>query len=199
MDNSYGDFRLPVTPGNKSIGIEARVFSWTRKPSPTARDASDGLAWSRKLHGYGPQFYVLGPIPDGVDAGALDGALAALKRVDPVQPVAVAGQVLHWRVYDFSWRYGKQGDLGRQGYHGLKRTMRWHEDPGVIPFDVYADEQAVELFRFQSAPGTTAIRLQACGEVQALLDGVPMRDAGTPRLAGGRQLSCYQHLERLHR
>jgi hypothetical protein len=55
-----------------------------------------------------------------------------------------------------------------------KLAMRWHEDPGVIPFDVFADEQAVEYFRFQSAPGTTAIRLQACGEVQALVDGVPM-------------------------
>ncbi len=84
---------------------------------------TDDRRWSRKLHGYGTQFYVLGPVPNDVDAAKLDAELAKLKRVDPSTPVKVSGKSLTWRAYDFSWRYGKEGDLGHQGYHGLKRTV----------------------------------------------------------------------------
>ena len=38
-------------------------------------------------------------------------------------PVTVAGKPFKWRPYDISWRYGKEGDSGHQGYHGLKRTV----------------------------------------------------------------------------
>ena len=45
-------------------------------------------------------------------------------------------------------------------------AMRWYNDPGVIPFDVYAGDQPPEWFRFLSAPGTSAIRVQAHGTVE---------------------------------
>ena len=304
MDNTYGDFRMPVKAENKRIGVEARRFAWARETADLARTAmlpkTADRSWGRKLHGYGTQFYVLGPVPNGVDAARLDAELAKLKRVDPATPVKVSGRTLTWRAYDFSWRYGKEGDPGHQGYHGLKGTvtddficlgrrtgglnetryadekggkryylwtsvtapkalsatilvsrgapadkthtspvitpgavyvngarvsdlarpvalkaganptlvrydrpgrghfvvrrqdrpvpktraplaMRWHNDPGVIPFDVYAGDRSAEWFRFVSAPGTTAIRVQARGPVRAWIDGEPMTDKGNGR------------------
>jgi hypothetical protein len=253
---------------------------------------TEDRAWDKKLHGFGTQFYVLGPIPQSMDAAQLDTELAKLKTLDPSTPVAVSGTNLAWRAYDFSWRYGKEGDQGHQGYHGLKRTvtddflclgkpvgglnetryepdggryylwtsatlekaaqaeilvsrgapadlshtspviapasvyvngslvtdlsrpvelraganpvlvrydrggrghfvlrrqsipapaarqplaMRWFGDAGVIPFDVSAGDRPAEWFRFLSAPGTAAIRVQAQGSVEAWIDGEPMR------------------------
>ena len=306
MDNTYGDFRLPVTAENKRIGVEARRFARARENAELAETAmrpeTDDRGWERKLHGYGPQFYVLGPVPEGVEIVVLDSVLAAMKWVDPSMPLGVDGKTLKWSVYDFSWRYGREGDLGHQGYHGLKRTvtddficlgkptralnetrytdtkgggpyylwttvttpealsatihasrgapadkshtspvlvpaavyvngtrvrdlaqpvalkagantvvvrynragrghfvmrrqdrpmpdererlaMRWHNDPGVIPFDVHAGKRAAEWLRFVSAPGTKAIRVRAVGDVRAWIDGVPMRDEGSGRFA----------------
>lgn len=312
MDNTYGDFRMPVTPENKRIGVEARRFAWARETVNMAKTAmrpeTDDHSWDKKLHGYGPQFYVLGPIPNDVDAAQLDAKLAKLKRVDPSVPVKVAGKSLTWQFYDISWRYGKEGNLGHQGYHGLKRTvtddficlgeesrgkneiryidakegkryylwtsattpealsatihvsrgapadkshtspvitpaavyvngnrvnnlaksislkaganptlirydhagrghfvmrrqdwsvpeereplaMRWYNDPGVIPFDVYAGGRAAEWFRFLSAPGTSAIRVQAFGEVQAWINGELMADRGNGRFEAAKPVA----------
>lgn len=301
MDNTYGDFRMPVTADNKVIGVEARRFAWAPDSDALARTAmlpgTDDASWARKLHGYGAQFYILGPVPNSVNTAELDRQLAGLKEVDPTVPVLVDGKPLTWQTYDFSWRYGKEGDLGHQGYHGLKRmvtddflclgrpsgglnetryaddanagryylwtcatvdkpvsaaivvsrgepsnkshtsplitpaavyvnaaavadisqtvalkaganpllirydrggrghfvirrsdvpspatpqplAMRWYADPGVIPFDVRAGRQGSEWFRFLSAPGTTGIRVQARGNVEAWLDGRSMTAEG---------------------
>ena len=56
-----------------------------------------------------------------------------------------------------------------------KLAMRWYDDPGVIPFDIYAGNRMPEWFRFVSAPGTKAIRVQALGDVQAWINGEPMQ------------------------
>ncbi len=304
MDNTYGDFRLPVNSDNRQIGVEARRFSWAIETEALARTAmlpeTSDHDWDMKLHGYGAKFYVLGPVPNDVDVTRLDTTLASLTMIDPARSVKLADKTLRWRTYDFSWRYGKEGDLGHQGYHGLKRTvtddficlgrtvrglnetryvdeedgkagryylwtsattpkavkasilvshdapkdashtspvltpaavyvnsalvpdltqtvslkaganptlirydhagrghfvmryqdqpepkthmplaMRWHQDPGVIPFDVYAGVRKAEWFRFLSAPGTKAIRVRVQG--QAWLDGKPMSDVGQGR------------------
>ena len=303
MDNTYGDFRLPVTADNKRIGVEARRFAWVRETESDARTAmlpdTDERAWDTKLHGYGTRFYVLGPVPNDVATEQLEAELAQLATVDPTAPVKVGDRELNWKPYDFSWRYGKEGDPGHQGYHGLKGTitddflclgkpvrglnetryvdedgdgcyylwtvatvrepvsadilvsrdapvdkshtspvlapaavyisgkrvadlarpvalkaganptlirydhggrghfvlrrtslplpvraklaMRWHDDPAVIPLDLSTGQPAAEWFRFLSAPGTTAIRVRAIGQVQAWIDGKPMADAGDGR------------------
>jgi hypothetical protein len=291
------------------IGLEARRFAWARETEALATTAmlpaTDDRTWTKQLHGFGPQFYVLGPLPDDADAAALDAELAKLASVDPSQPVTIKGKAYLWKPYDFSWRMGKEGDSGHQGYHGLKRTvtddflclgkpggglneiryeaeqegktyylwtsatvaqataasvevsrnaptdkshtspiitpaamyvgsvrvadlarpvqlkaganpvlvrydnagrghlvlrrpdapvapartplaMRWYDDAGVIPFDVQAGKPAAEWFRFLSAPGTTAIRVQARGKVQAWLDGAPMADKGDGRFAAAK-------------
>jgi hypothetical protein len=309
MDNTHGDFRMPVTANNRIIGLEARRFAWARETPTLATTAmlpaTDDRAWTRQLHGFGPQFYVLGPLPDDADPASLDAELAKLPTVDVSQPVSVKGKAFTWKPYDFSWRMGKEGDSGHQGYHGLKRTvtddflclgrpggglnetryesekegktyylwtcatvaqaitasievsrtppadkshtsniitpaslyvngtrladlaqpvqlkaganpvlvrydhagrghlvmrrqdahspqartplaMRWHDDAGVIPFDVQAGKPVAEWFRFRSAPGTTAINVKARGNVQAWIDGEPMADRGNGRFVAAR-------------
>jgi hypothetical protein len=302
MDNSHGDFRLPVTADNRTIGVEARRFAWTTETAALTNTAqlpaTEDSAWERRLHGFGTQFYVLGPIPAGADLAPVEAGLAQQKALDPSQPVTVAGQLLKWRPYDFSWRYGREGDPGHQGYHGLKRivtddflclgkpvgglnetryepdggryllwtsatvdeptpatiltrrgpppdkshtspplvpavvyvngapvtdltqpvnlrtgpnpllvrfdqggrghfvlrrqgiptpktqvplAMIWYGDPGVIPFDIRAGNRATEWFRFLSAPGTAAIRVEARGTIQAWFDGEPMQADGPGR------------------
>jgi hypothetical protein len=298
MDNSHGDFRLPVTPENRTIGVEARRFAWAVETDALAKTAmlpaTDDSAWERKLHGFGTQAYVLGPILKDADISQLEVTLSKLVCVRPRDSVSVGGQSLSWHPYDFSWRFGKEGDSGHQGYHGLKRTvtddflclgkpksalnetqyveeadggryylwscatveqavtadvlvsrappadkshtstiltpaavyvngaavtdltkgvalkaganpvlarydkagrghfvlrrqgapapaarlplsMRWSDDPGVIPFDVSGGAKPAEWFRFTTAPGTRAIRVRACGAAEAWLDGVPMK------------------------
>ena len=298
MDNSRGDFRLPVTPENRTIGVEARRFAWAVETDALAKTAmlpaTDDSKWEKKLHGFGTQAYVLGPVPKSIDAAQLEAALSKLVCVIPREPVSVGGHSFTWQPYDFSWRFGKEGDSGHQGYHGLKRTvtddflclgkptgalnetryvdedgggryylwscatveraviadvlasreppadkshtspvltpavvcvngaavaelakgvalkaganpvlvrydsagrghlvlrrrdapapaarapltMRWTDDAGVIPFDVSAGTQPAEWFRFTTAPGTSALRVQALGAVEAWLDGAPMK------------------------
>ena len=302
MDNRYGDFRLPVTDANKIIGVEARCFAWkveTAEAGQTAMlPATNDASWQQQLHGFGPKFYQLGPLPEGNDPAAVDARLAKLTRIDPEVPVTIDGKDYYWKPYAFSWRYGNQDDAGHQGYHGLKgkisedfirlgeiangslgvkvirpeahqryylwsaaiseaassvrvlassnapaafnasqvvapaaiyvngkqvndrtqsialkaganpvliryenfgqshvvlrRTdipypgkpeklaMRWYQDPGVIPFDHQAGDVSAEWFRFLSAPGTTAIQLNAKsrGAVEVWIDGKPMTNQG---------------------
>jgi len=297
MDNTYGDFRLPVTDDNKTIGIEARQFAWIPESKEMARKAmlptTDDSGWEKKLHDFGTQFYILGPISQNTDIQILENKLAKLKSVVLSESLLVNGQKYEWQPYDFSWRWGKEGDQGHQGYHGLKKTitddficlgkpqgalnetvyvdeteggryfiwttvtvakpesvdilysteppadkshtssiltpaiiylngkpvtntngiqlkkgansllvrydkagrghlvvrrsntpvpsakqplsMRWANDRGVIPFDVTAGKQSAEWFRFVTAPGTNAIKVNALGKVEAWIDGAPMK------------------------
>ena len=305
MDNRYGDFRLPVTAANKMIGVEARRFAWMSETAELGKTAmlpaTDDSTWQQQLHGFGPKFYQLGPLPESLDPAAIDAELAKLTQVDPAVPVTIDGQVYHWQPYAFSWRYGNEHDAGHQGFHGLKGkisedfirlgnitvgvagamilqpeahtryylwsaamtdeavvatiltsdnrpasrnasqvvapaafyvngkrvndlqqpvslqpganpvliryddfgqshvvlrrsevlfpaqseplAMPWYKDPGVIPFDLQGGEASAEWFRFLSAPGTTAIQLQAKSReaVQVWFDGKPMSDRGNGR------------------
>ncbi|WDE99401.1 glycosyl hydrolase [Lentisphaera profundi] len=301
MNNRFGDFRLPITSENKIIGIEARRFDWAREEdidtSTAMQTSTDLTKWQKQLHGYGPQFYQLGPLPENLDPELIDAQLAKVTQVNPELPVHIDGQAYFWRPYEFSWRYGKENDPGHQGWHGLKNSvaedfirlgktvsegngiirlsqeehsryylwtsaivsaatlarlhvaknssaempntsptispaaifvnggkiqdqtlslhqganpllirfdtwgqshvvlrkqdtplpaasellaMRWYKDPAVIPFDIYAGESSAQWFSFNSAPGTSAIQLQAESSepIQAWMDGVPMFDQG---------------------
>ena len=323
MDNRYGDFRVPVTPANKIIGIEARRFRWTRETDGLAKTAmrpeTDDSTWKTQLHGYGPQFWQLEPIPVGANTAALaklEDRLAKMTHLDPSVAVEFEGQSFRWMPYEFSWRYGVERNPGHQGFHGNKgkvtdnflhvgsssakrwgvnkiepfdpkkpnrkfhsffwtravveentsafmhvseaarsnagyssplvgpviapaasyingkmRTdlkkpvelragfapvllrfddygeahfvlrkqgvpipekqplaMRWYNDAGVIPFAPNAAELAAQWFRFLSAPGTTAIWLQADSRepLRAWIDGMPMIDKGDGRFAASR-------------
>lgn len=127
MDNRFGDFRLPAT--DSVIGPEARVFRHAIEAGDTdawTSPAFDDRSWDRVTYDFGPQFWLLGPLAaDGV-ADGLDARLAKLGRVDPREPIDVAGQLHRWRPYRFSWRQGLEGDPGHQGWHGLKKHISDH-------------------------------------------------------------------------
>lgn len=123
MDNRHGDFRLPAA--DKIIGPEARIFRHAIESGDAAapRAASfDDSRWERVTYGFGPQFWLLGPLP----AEAPEEDLARLARVNPEEPVIVDGKEYRWRPYSFSWRWGLEGDPGHQGWHGLKENVSDH-------------------------------------------------------------------------
>ena len=53
----------------------------------------------------------------------LDSKLSKLVNVDPSVPVNINGKSYFWVPYNFSWRFGVEGDPGHQGYHGLKEEI----------------------------------------------------------------------------
>ena len=127
MDNRYGDFRLPAT--DRMIGAEARLFRHALENGDATAWRAPGFddsRWEQVTHDFGPQFWLLGPLPAGGEGGALEAMLAQLTRVNPDEAVTVAGQPYRWRPYSFSWRQGMEGDPGHQGYHGLKENVTDH-------------------------------------------------------------------------
>ncbi len=123
MDNRFGDFRLPAT--NTLIGAEARHFRYADESAPNPgweKPDFDDSQWPKVTNSFGPQFWKLGPLPEALPAEA-EAALAALQAVDPSKPVQIGGKEYRWQPYDFSWRWGKEGDPGHQGYHGLKKNI----------------------------------------------------------------------------
>jgi len=127
MDNRYGDFRLPAA--DKIIGPEARLFRHAVESGDATAwqgKSFDDSRWERVTYDFGPQFWLLGPIPADAAGDALDAELAKLARVNPQEKVAVAGKPLTWRPYSLSWRQGLEGDPGHQGWHGLKENVTDH-------------------------------------------------------------------------
>ncbi len=121
MDNRFGDFHWPPTPG--LVGAEVRQFRYADEtsPDPGWQDPQcDDSKWREVTTSFGPQFWKLGPLPADVSA---DAELAAIKYVDPSEPVKIGGKHYRWQPYDFSWRYGIEGNPGHQGYHGLKENI----------------------------------------------------------------------------
>jgi hypothetical protein len=124
MDNRWGDYHWPPTPA--LIGAEARFFRYadetpgaTGWEKPTLIDKD----WRSQTYSYGPQFWRLGPMRAESDTMALEQALSSIDCVDPATPMRVANREYRWTPYDFSWRFGVEGDPGYQGYHGLKERL----------------------------------------------------------------------------
>jgi hypothetical protein len=62
-------------------------------------------------------------LPDKADTEALETRLATLTQVDPSTPIEIEGKQYRWQPYQFSMRYGVEGDPGHEGYHGLKELV----------------------------------------------------------------------------
>ena len=120
MDNTWGDFRWPVTKNTSispKIGPEARRFMFNIKETETDPE--------RYTYEFGPKFRQLGPISIPAENPA---ELAAFeKKLSQIAAFPVTetfrGETFAWKNYDFSWRWGVEGDPGHQGYHGLKENM----------------------------------------------------------------------------
>lgn len=136
MDNRWGDYHWPATP--ELIGAEARIFRYAEeKTAVTARQdmpgdeklsgwekpSFDDKRWRQQTYSYGQQFWRLGPMPADADVAAMEKTLAAMDHVDPAVLVNVGGKEYRWMPYEFSWRFGVEGDPGYQGFHGLKERM----------------------------------------------------------------------------
>jgi hypothetical protein len=124
MNNQWGDFRLPVT--EQMIGAEARIFRYAEEKSGSKGwelpDFNDSK-WVRVSSSFGQKFWRLGPLPRSSDIDNIESELSGLVQVDPSKPVIINGRSYFWAPYDFSWRFGFEGDPGPQGYHGLKEVI----------------------------------------------------------------------------
>lgn len=99
-DNIWGDFRLP--PTHALLGAEQQWFRYRATNADCSAFNLDNADWPRVTYSYGPHFRVLGPVPPEETPDVSDAA------------------VEQWPLYDYSDRFGVEGDPGRQGYHGLK-------------------------------------------------------------------------------
>lgn len=124
LNNQWGDFRLPIT--EKIIGAEARIFDYYEDTLSSFIDKitfSDNIRSSRVSYGFGQKFWKLGPFPDDIDTSLLESKLSSLKIIDTAIAVFHNNNPYRWKSYDFSWRFGLEGDPGHQGYHGLKEEI----------------------------------------------------------------------------
>ena len=100
LDNTYGDFRLPASPG--LLGVESRRISYTRGGVPAS--------WSdcpSEIYGYGPYM--------------LTRSFSSSMSLDDC--LATCPDDYGWTPYVWSWQYGVPDSPGRQGYHGLKARV----------------------------------------------------------------------------
>jgi hypothetical protein len=124
LDNRFGDFRWPAFDG--FIGPEARRFRYRDETaSPPGWEAAglDDSSWSRVTYAFGTRFLQLGPLPAGADVAAFERGLVARRAIADGAAERLGGRTYAWKPYDFSWRFGVEGDPGHQGYHGLKEEV----------------------------------------------------------------------------
>jgi hypothetical protein len=124
LDNRWGDFRIPAS--SMLIGPEARRFRYAEETVPNPNWQAVGFndsQWPETTCSFGPRFWKLGPLPDNLDATALETQLTGLKQVNPSTPLDIGGKPCRWQPYEFSLRWGVEGDPGHQGYHGLKEQV----------------------------------------------------------------------------
>jgi hypothetical protein len=126
LDNQFGDFRFPAS--SNFIGAEARRFRYAEETGTGVEDwhlpSFDDQAWPLTTASFGPRFWKLGPVQADTSISALETALAALPEIDCREPVTFGGRAYYWSPYEFSPRWGVEGDPflkdWASGPHGLK-------------------------------------------------------------------------------
>ena len=108
LDNRYGDYQWPGT--DEKLGAYIYDAEYER--------LGDGERKGRQRFTFGEKFLLLGAVPASVDEETV---LANLPSVAP--GIEAGGVRYEWRPYEFSWRWGVEGDYGHQGWHGLKAEM----------------------------------------------------------------------------
>ena len=150
LNNRWGDFRLPAS--DKLLGAEAQ------------RVDVDGLVpGSNQLVDYGAKMALLGALPkDAEGLDALERELSALNAVKLGSEVELNGAKYAWRPYAFSWRWGIEGNPGRQGYHGLKekidsRFIGLGKLKGAHNETVYESEESGTVYYLWSTVGVAIV------------------------------------------
>ncbi|MBQ7179946.1 MAG: hypothetical protein IJR87_01485 [Bacteroidaceae bacterium] len=160
MDNKWGDFRLPASPGK--IGVEAREMKSFFLPGTGKLRPEELMAatsGTNYIYGYGPYMET-----------------ATISSNRPIEEVVdeayVSGKELAWQPYAFSWQYGVFDSPGSQGYHGLKAKV---ESKFLI-----LDKGGHQLFR-------THVFAPSTGDYRMVVEGVKpygIRLDGKPAEAG---------------
>jgi hypothetical protein len=187
LDNSFGDFRLPATAGNRLIGAEARQFKFRENPGQADwhLPAFNDGAWRTETYGHGPHFLKVGPLKDGEQAAEAEKLLldpaglvpnipGAPGQIDPFAPAAdpfgsQLGMVpldpeehicaaLRPQPYEYSLREGVWGEPGHQGYHGLKESV---SDDFIMLGRKVVSRNRKNDFDFVAEPGGTRYYLRA--------------------------------------
>jgi len=121
LDNRFGDYSLPAYDGKLGVEVWKMKFAKETTTNSLCHNPNfDDSNWSTVDVSYGPQFLMLGPLPNGIDSKTLESRLAKLDNIKMDQPVEINGLNYFWKPYEFSWRWGLKDDLGHQGWHGMK-------------------------------------------------------------------------------
>ena len=124
MDNTFGDFRLPVEKnpfdGSFMLGTEARRFKTFRCNQEQSNErfadpSFDDSAWQTVTCGFGTQMFLYA-LNENQPVAEVESTLLAGKTPEQI------GDVVR-KPYRFSWRWGVEGNPGEQGYHGLKEHV----------------------------------------------------------------------------
>ncbi|MDR1960084.1 MAG: hypothetical protein LBQ54_13745 [Planctomycetaceae bacterium] len=154
MDNTFGDFRWPPQPG-EIIGAESRQFQFTLISANADSSENENKVisdWRQQTYSFGPKFRQIGPLPGDMEEKVLQNLESELSEICeyPLKPLAVGEKLYVWKDYDFSWRYGVEGDPGHQGYHGLKENM--YDE--FIRLGQYTTSGHLQTVRLPEAEGT---------------------------------------------
>lgn len=108
LDNRYGDYQWPGT--DEKLGTYVYDADYEQLGGAGRK--------GRWRFTFGERFMLLGAVPTSVDERTV------LENLPSVSSgVEAAGVRYAWLPYDFSWRWGVEGDYGHQGWHGLKAEM----------------------------------------------------------------------------
>ena len=184
MDNRWGDFQLPVTDDNRTIGAQARRFRYAEgltadQALAAVNPGFDDSQWETVTYGFGQKFW-----------------LTKTRLSDDVSPSAASaiGASPQRKPYCFSWRSGIEGNPGHQGWHGLKEnisdafiglgtTKSGHNE------DLYVDETPPQRYWLTTTVcGQGAATIQRGGNLpdRVYLDGQPLKADQTTVVLSGR-------------
>lgn len=100
LDNRWGDYHWPAS--NNLLGAEIRAVNYSNQANADIKQ----IVWNKQSVGYGAVFKWMKALAKPLTKEEL-----------------LTNNELPWEDYDFSWRWGVEGDYGHQGYHGLKTEM----------------------------------------------------------------------------
>ncbi|GAB6119753.1 glycosyl hydrolase [Dysgonomonas termitidis] len=104
LDNDYGDFSLPAYNDKVGAIIYRASYSFSNKET-------------LNTFTFGTKFMILSAVPE-IDIEILKSSIK-----ENLSTIDSHGRNYSWQPYEFSWRWGVEGDYGYQGWHGLKARM----------------------------------------------------------------------------
>ena len=117
LDNQWGDYQLPAK--RELLGAQVRQIYLKEVSEYSGENIEIDNTWKRVTCSYGPQFLKLGALKEKPSMEDL----LSISTNPQEKEATVSGKKHKWEEYEFSWKYGVEGDYGQQGWHGLKGKM----------------------------------------------------------------------------